>query len=64
MNDKRHFEARLPNLFENLEGRDVGLSLQLKMLEFINSVNQKLNCGKKKEALTRQDDQVLYNTRY
>jgi hypothetical protein len=42
--------ARLPNAPESLEGGDVGLKFQLKMLEFMDSVNQELKCGKDERA--------------
>jgi hypothetical protein len=42
--------ARLPNTPESLEGGDVGLKFQLKMLEFMDSVNQELKRGKDERA--------------
>jgi hypothetical protein len=38
--------VRLPNALEKLEYGDIGLQFQLKMLEFMDSVNQELKCGK------------------
>ena len=48
--------ARLPNAPESLEGGDVGLKFQLKMLEFMDSVNQELKRGKDERA--RQDKMI------
>jgi len=50
-NLEAHSEARLPNAPESLEGGDVGLKFQLKMLEFMNSVNQELKRGKEERPL-------------
>jgi hypothetical protein len=48
--------ARLPNVPESLEGGDVGLKFQLKMLEFMDSVNQELKRVKDERA--RQDKMI------
>ena len=55
-NLKENLEARLPNAPESLEGGDVGLKFQLKMLEFMDSVNQELKRGKEERA--RQDKMI------
>ena len=49
-NLEENLGARLPNAPESLEGGDVGLKFQLKMLEFMDSVNQELKRGKDKNA--------------
>ena len=46
-------EARLPNASGSLKGGDVGLKFQLKMLEFMDSMNKELKRSKEKRA--RQD---------
>jgi hypothetical protein len=43
-------KARLPNAPGNLEGGDVGLKFQLKMIEFMDSMNQVLKRGKNERA--------------
>ena len=55
-NDEEHLRARLSNPPENVEDGDVGLNFQLKMLEFMDFVNQKLKGGKKKRA--QQDKRI------
>jgi hypothetical protein len=55
-NLEENSRARLPNVPESLEGGDVGLKFQLKMLEFMNSVNQELKRGKDERA--RQDKMI------
>ena len=47
---KYNLEVRLPNASKNLEGSDVGLKFQLKMLEFMTFINQELKHSKKKRA--------------
>ena len=47
---KENLGAKISIAFENLEGGDVGLKFQLKVLDFMDSVNQKPKCGKKKKA--------------
>ena len=42
--------ARLPDPPVNLETGDVGLSFQLKMLEFMDSMRQEIKCGKEERA--------------
>lgn len=49
-NLEKNLGARLPNALESLEGGDVGFNFQLKMLEFMASVNQELESGKEKRA--------------
>src|ERR1700738_1744885 len=56
VNLEENSEARIPNAPENLEGGDVGLKFQLKMLEFMDSVNQELKRGKEERA--RQDKMI------
>ena len=51
-------EDRLPNLPENLEGGNVGLEFQLKMVEFMDFVNQELKSGKEKRA--RKDKKIKH----
>jgi hypothetical protein len=41
-NLKESLGARLPNAPMNLESGDVGLTFQLKMLEFMDNMNQEL----------------------
>jgi len=55
-NLKESLGARLSNAPMNLESCDVGLTFQLKMLEFMDSMNQELQVGKKMRA--RQDNMV------
>ena len=50
VNLEENSKARLPNAPENLEGGDVGLKFQLKMLEFMDSMNQELKREKDKRA--------------
>ena len=45
-NDQGNLEARLPDSPVNLEMRDIGLTFQLKMLEFMDSMKQETKCGK------------------
>jgi hypothetical protein len=45
-NLKESVGARLPNAPMSLESGDVGLTFQLKMLEFMDSMNQELQVGK------------------
>ena len=52
-NDQGNLEARLPDPPVNLETGDVGLSFQLKMLEFMDSMRQEIKRGKEERA--RQD---------
>ena len=47
---KRVFGARLPNAPMTLESCDVGLTFQLKMLEFKDFMNQELHVGKEMRA--------------
>jgi hypothetical protein len=42
--------ARLRNATKSLEGGDVGLKFKLKMLEFMDSVNQEFKCDKVKRV--------------
>jgi hypothetical protein len=49
-NLKESLGARLPNSAMRLESCDVGLTLQLKMLEFMESMNQELQVGKEVRA--------------
>ena len=53
---KENSETRLPNAPESLEGGDVGLKCQLKMLEFMDFVNEELKRGKEERA--RQDKMI------
>jgi hypothetical protein len=55
-NLKESLGARLSNAPMSLESCDVGLTFQLKMLEFMDSMNQELQVGKKMRA--RQDNMV------
>lgn len=58
-NLKEKLETRLLNALKSLENDDVGLKLQLKMHEFIDSTYKKLKCDKEKKGQTRQNDQLL-----
>jgi hypothetical protein len=49
-NLKESFGARLPNAPMSLESCDVGLTFQLKMLEFVDSMNRELQVGKEVKA--------------
>ena len=49
-NDQGNSEARLPDPPVNLETGDVGLSFQLKMLEFMDSMRQEIKRGKEERA--------------
>jgi hypothetical protein len=49
-NLKETLGARLPNAPMSLETCDVGLTFQLKMLEFVDSMNQELLVGKEVRA--------------
>jgi hypothetical protein len=49
-NLENNLGTRLPNASESLEGDDVELKFQLKMLEFIDFVNQELKHDKDKRA--------------
>jgi hypothetical protein len=49
-NLKETLGARLPNAHMSLETCDVGLTFQLKMLEFVDSMNQELLVGKEVRA--------------
>jgi hypothetical protein len=49
-NHKESLGARLPNAPISLEFCDVGLTFQLKMLEFMDSMNQELQVGKEVRA--------------
>jgi hypothetical protein len=49
-NLKENLRARLPNAPLNLEICDVGLTFQLKMLEFVDSMNQELQVGREVRA--------------
>jgi hypothetical protein len=49
-NLKESLGARLPNAPMSLESGDVGLTFQLKMLEFMDSMNQELQVGKEVRA--------------
>ena len=55
-NNQRNSRARLPDPPVNLETRDVELSFQFKMLEFMDSVRQKIKRGKEERA--RQDKKI------
>jgi hypothetical protein len=44
-NLKESLGARLPNAPMSLESGDVGLTFQLKVLEFMDSMNQELQVG-------------------
>ena len=55
-NDQGNSEARLPDPLVNLETGDVGLSFQLKMLEFMDSMRQEIKRGKEERA--RQDKMI------
>ena len=48
--DQGNLGARLPDPPENLKTRDVGLSFQLKMLEFMDSMRQEIKRGKEERA--------------
>ena len=54
--------ARIPNTPICFKNSDVGLLLQLRMLEFMNSMSQELQVGKKMKPI-RQNGQVLHNAR-
>jgi hypothetical protein len=49
-NLEKHSVARLRNATKSLEGGDVGLKFKLKMLEFMDSVNQEFKCDKVKRV--------------
>jgi hypothetical protein len=49
-NLKESLGARLPNSPMSLESCDVGLTFQLKMLEFMDSMNQEFLVGKEVRA--------------
>jgi hypothetical protein len=49
-NLKESLGARLPNAAMSLESGDVGWTFQLKMLEFVDSMNQELLIGKEVRA--------------
>jgi hypothetical protein len=49
-NLKESLGARLPNAPMSLESGDVGLTFQLKMLKFVDSINQELQVGKEVRA--------------
>ena len=49
-NNKKNLGARLLDPLVNLEIGDVRLNFHLKMLEFMNFVNQEIKCGKEKRA--------------
>ena len=49
-NDQGNSEARLLDPPVNLETGDVGLSFQLKMLEFMDSMRQEIKRGKEERA--------------
>ena len=55
--------ACLLDASESLESGDVGLRCQLKMFEFMISVNQELKCSNK-ERVPRQNDRAPYDVRY
>ena len=55
-NNQGNLEARLPDPFVNLETGDVGLNFQLKMLEFMDSMRQKIK--RRKEERARQDKMI------
>ena len=50
LKDEEHLGTSLLNPLENLESSDVGLNFQLKMLEFMDSMNQEIKLGKEKRA--------------
>lgn len=50
LNLKENLGARPSNTSKNLDNSVVGLKLQLKMLKFMDFVNQKLKIGKEKTA--------------
>jgi hypothetical protein len=50
VNLKESFGARLPNVPMSLKSVDVGLTFQLKMFEFMDSMNPKLQVGKEMRA--------------
>lgn len=45
---KKISKARLPNAPKSLEGSDVGLIFQLKILEYMDFENQELKRGRKR----------------
>jgi hypothetical protein len=47
---KENLGARLPNAPISLESCDIGLIFQLKMFEFMDSMNPKLQVGKEMRA--------------
>jgi hypothetical protein len=49
-NLKESLGARLPNAPMSLESCDVGLTFQLKMLKFVDSMNRELQVGKEVRA--------------
>ena len=55
-NDQENLGARLPDPPVNLEMGDVGLSFQLKMLEFMDSMGEEIKHGKEEKA--RQDKMI------
>ena len=55
-NNQGNLVVRLPDPPVNLETRDVGLSFQLKMLKFMDSMRQEIKCGKEKRT---QEDKMI-----
>ena len=55
-NDEEYLRTKFLDTPKNLEGGDVGLSFQLKMLEFMDSVNQEHKRRKEKKA---QQDKII-----
>lgn len=49
-NLKENSKATIPNAPERLENYDVELKFQLKILEFMDFMNQELKCGKEEKA--------------
>lgn len=49
-NPEENFGTRLPNTPENFESGNVGLKFQLKILEYVDFVNQEFKHGKEKKA--------------
>ena len=55
--------TRLPNARESLEIGNVGLKFQLKMLLFMDFVNQELKHGMEQQGLLRQNYGIPHDAR-
>ena len=62
-NDQGNSGAKLPDPLVNLETRDVRLSFQLKMLEFMDSMMQEIKRGKEERAHQDKMIELLIDAR-